>query len=359
MIRLEEVPITVQRRWLAALRETWCQINRTDLQGRLREPLFVLDDAATRLGRYEATTRTLGVSVDHIVAAPIWRDVERTVRHEMAHQVVIELFGATGTAAHGEAFRRACRLLRIDDEGAVGAARTPEELRVLDKIRKLLALAGSPNQHEAEVAMATASRLLLRHNLSLADTTTPHDYAARTLGGPTARVGLDLKLVATILQEHFFVSCIWLASFAPISGKSAKMLEIMGRPHNLELAAYAHDFLLATVDRLWESYRATLPIGRAGQATRNAYRAGVLLGFREHLDGQRTSHREEGLVWVGDPGLGDFFARRYPRTRTLGASTYRPGEAHEHGRADGRKVRIRPGIGGAPATSRGRLLGPG
>jgi hypothetical protein len=40
---------------------------------------------------------------------------------------------------------------------------------VIDKINKLLALANSPNEHEAALAAQKASVLLTQYNLSLAD----------------------------------------------------------------------------------------------------------------------------------------------------------------------------------------------
>ena len=58
----------LQRQWLRALRERWETINRRELNGELKPPLFALDDTTKRLGRWDPTTRTLGVSVDHMIA---------------------------------------------------------------------------------------------------------------------------------------------------------------------------------------------------------------------------------------------------------------------------------------------------
>ncbi len=44
-----------------------------------------------------------------------------------------------------------------------------EKQFMLEKIKKLLALATSPNEHEAALAMEKASELLAKHNLSMAD----------------------------------------------------------------------------------------------------------------------------------------------------------------------------------------------
>ena len=42
------------------------------------------------------------------------------------------------------------------------------EVKVVERIARLLALAESPNRHEAEAAMAAAQRLMLKHNLDAA-----------------------------------------------------------------------------------------------------------------------------------------------------------------------------------------------
>ncbi|MBM4056579.1 MAG: DUF2786 domain-containing protein, partial [Planctomycetes bacterium] len=99
----------------------------------------------------------------------------------MAHQYVEEVLGICDDFPHGEAFNRVCREKGIDP-AATGDIHIWIEKRknrftvssqnhqILDKVHKLLALAQSPNEHEAQTAMAKAHELLLRHNLSLLDT---------------------------------------------------------------------------------------------------------------------------------------------------------------------------------------------
>ena len=45
----------------------------------------------------------------------------------------------------------------------------PKYLKILDKIRKLLALSKSPNENEAAVALAMAQELMLRYNIDNID----------------------------------------------------------------------------------------------------------------------------------------------------------------------------------------------
>jgi hypothetical protein len=271
--------------------------------------------------------------------------------------VVSELFRVHHGAPHGEEFQRACRLLDLDLSPRRVRERPAAEQRVLDKVRKLLNLAESPNPHEAQAAAAAANRLLLRFNLSTGDTREPNAHAFRWIGTPVARVPLEKKLLSGILQDFFFVRCIWVSTREAVSDRPVTVLEVVGRHHNLDIAEYAHDYIEQSLDRLWERYGAELEPEQGRRKARHDYRSGVLIGFREHLQAQQRQERQEsGLVWLGDPQLETLLRRRYPHTGRLSGGSVRLGDAHRAGLSHGRELRIRPGVGGSAATSRGRLL---
>ncbi|MFT7621099.1 MAG: hypothetical protein ACI9WU_000260 [Myxococcota bacterium] len=347
-----QVPLEVQQHWLRCLFSDWKTINLASLTGQLEPPQFTLDDSERRLGRWDPNTRTIGISIHHLLTAP-WLEVELTLRHEMAHQVVHELLGGLGAQPHGPAFVKACRMLGIGSSPRVPDPGTEEGRRVLARVRKLMNLASSDNPHEAQSAMAAANKLLLKHNLDLQDDDAAAAYSWRWLGQPTRRVTLDRKLIASILQSHFFVQPIWVQTRMPDNRPtSGRMLEVLGLRHNLDLAEYAHDYLIRTLDQLWNTRKRTHGGGNAG---RNDFRSGVLMGFQEHLSEQTEVHEEQGLVWLGDPALDDFMSGRYPRTRSMSAGRYRRGDAHAAGKAAGRDLRIRPGVS-TTQTNRGRRL---
>lgn len=352
-----DIPPDIQRRWLEWLRRSFERINREELGGRLSTPTFALDGAQRRLGLWEPRLRAIHVAVDHIAAAPSWLHVEQTLRHEMAHQLVSEVYGVDG-APHGPAFQRACGELGLDSAAAQAAPMTPAQQRILARVKKLLRLGASPNQHEAEAAVAAASRLLLRHNLAPPDDSLPDDYVYQWALPPVGRIVTERKVISGLLQEFFFVRAIWIGTHDPHSGRATNVLELMGRRHNVLLADHAHGFLLTALDRLWERYRRDLAAGERGRAVRNAYRNGVLLGFRETLEAQRRQHREQGLVWVGDGHLERFARGRHPRTRSLARGVVRLGRAHEEGLAAGRALRLHGPVEGSRPRRRGRRLPP-
>ncbi len=345
----------LHRIWLERLRFEWRMVNIDQLDSRLLPPVFSIDVGPTvRLGRWERRTRTLGISEAHIWSNS-WDEVLATLRHEMAHQVAHELLDAQGEEPHGPAFILACQMV-----GANSAATTPahgsrdsEVDRALDKVRKLLALAASPNQHEAEVAMAAANTLLLKYNLALTGGT-GQQYGYRRVGPTQAAVGLDRKLIASILSQFFFVECIWISTFNAKRGRAERQLELNGTPASLDMAAYVHDFLTHAAEGLWQQKSALAAPGY--RQARREFIAGVLMGFSEKLRAERHINAGKGLIWLGDPELKRYHSERHPRTSNMAGSVLRRGSLHEAGRQAGKNLQIHRGIHEQSGAS-GRLLG--
>ncbi len=340
--------------WLDELRGHWHGFNREHLGGRLQPPVLQIDGGDRRLGRWDREARILGIAHHHIWHHA-WEEVLHTLKHEMAHQFADEQLGGD-LQPHGPNFARACRLLGIDAH-ASGTPRAhtgddhPDH-RHLRKIQKLLALATSANRNEAATAMAAANTLLLRYNLERPTTTAADpSYRAVRLGTSAAAVPLDWKLVGAVLAEFFFVECIWLSTYNARRNRHERILEVMGSSANLEMAGYVHDFLHASVGRLWqqEQQRRNLPPSR-----RREYSAGVLLGFRDKLRDERQRNNEAGLVWLGDPDLQRFAQTRHPRARAMAKAGVRRSGAHEAGRAAGQRLTLQRPL--HDHVNRGRAL---
>jgi hypothetical protein len=338
---------------LRALKATWHDLNQSHFKGALAPPALELGDGASRLGAYHPGTRTI-VLARALAVGGAWGTVVEVLKHEMAHQFVAEVLGDPDDGPHGAAFRAVCERAGIDARaaGLPPAGAPPHESgaeRVLGRVAKLLALAASQNRHEAELAMAEAQRLMLKHNI---ESTAPGRYGFRHLGRATGRISEAERILACILSDHFFVEVIWVPVWRAQEGRRGSVLEVCGAPVNLEMAAYVHAFLTATADRLWEAYREARGIGGAERAT---YLAGVMTGFREKLDGERSRQRAAGLVWTGDGDLRRYYRRRHPYIRSLRHSGNRRTEAHAHGRAAGLKVVLSRPVG-AGLSGRTRLL---
>jgi hypothetical protein len=350
--------IELERALVRELGAAYDELNGAHFRSKLRKATIELSDASDRLGQWNPELRTVEISRKLAFEKP-WGVVVEVLKHEMAHQFVHEVLGRTDEPPHGPSFRETCGRLGID-ASAAGMPDAPErpesELRVLERVAKLLALAESPNANEAQAAASAAQRLMLKHNLDTASARASRGYSFRHLGRATGRISEPERLVAAILAEHFFVEAIWVPVYRATEGKRGRVLEVCGTPANLEMASYVHAFLLHAAERLWAEHKRGR--GIRGDRDRRAYLAGVMIGFREKLEAQKRADAKAGLVWVGDAELHQYYRRRHPYVRHTHLEGGGRGEAHAHGREAGRNLVLHRGID-APATPSGKLLPPG
>lgn len=337
---------------LRELLREWATVNANHFRGALKPARLEIVEGDRHLGEWRRAHRVIAFSRAFVEKQP-WGVVVEVLKHEMAHQYAHEVLGAVDETAHGPAFRQVCDRLGID-AAASGLPRAaevdPEQERVLRRVQKLLALAESPNANEAQAAAAAARKLMLRYNVD----TLPSGYAFRHLGEPSGRIQESDRILSSILGDHFFVDVIWVSAFDVYTGRAGRVLEVCGTPPNLEMAAYVHGFLRETAARLWLQHRRLHRI--AGDRDRQRFVAGVYRGFEEKLrDGARES-REEGLVWVGDPGLDRYLSVRHPRVRTVRYGGKPKTEAWEHGREAGRGIVLHRPVAAGPSTGPPKLL---
>src|SRR5262249_14106955 len=162
-----------------------------------------------------------------------------------AHQYVSEVLGEHEETAHGPRFRVVCERLGIDGAASglpKAGADDATTRKVADRIARLLALAESPNVHEAEAAMLAAQRLVLKHNIELRDARAAQGYVWKHLGKPTGRTTEAERVLSLLIGKHFFVEAIWIPIYRPHEGKRGSILEICGTTDNVEIAEYVHGY---------------------------------------------------------------------------------------------------------------------
>jgi hypothetical protein len=348
-----ELSAVLEAALVRELRRLYEQLNERRFRDKLTPPVIVLGDTARRLGQWTRATRTLELSRSMVLTKP-WLEVTSVLEHEMAHQFVDEILQVRDESAHGPTFARVCAERGIDARAAGVPVESTAEVevdRALDKIRKLLALAGSDNQNEAEIAMRRAHELMLRYNIEAAHA--EQRYEVRHIGTPSLRANPVEADIVGLLSEFFFVEVIRIAIYLPREGKHAHVYEVMGTRANVEMAVHVFQFLMATADRLWRENRTDARV-KSGR-DRFAYQSGVIRGFREKLLDERTELKGTGLVWVGDGALHDFYRARYPRIRTVKRSV-RLSRAHAAGREAGRNVVLHKPVTETTSNGKPRLL---
>ena len=339
----------LERAALRQVRHCYTEYNHSLFKGCLRPPTLHWLDAEGQLGRYSPQHRELGLSRS-LLTEHGWGVLVEVLKHEMAHQYVSEVLGQAAEAPHGALFRQVCRERGIDANptGLPDHASAGDQARVLERVAKLLALAESPNAHEAQAAMSAAQRLMLKYNIDAALRPQQASYRFRHLGQPSGRVAESQRILSTILSEHFFVEAIWVPVYRALEQKRGSVLEICGTESNLELAEYVHTFLNRTAEQLWREHKRHNDIRR--DANRRAFVTGVMMGFLKKLGEERSKNQKAGLVWQGDAELAGYFRRRHPHIRWTSRGGRHDRDSYHAGREAGGKIVLRRGISEGPST---------
>ncbi|MEY2742525.1 MAG: hypothetical protein RIS21_893 [Planctomycetota bacterium] len=344
---------TWERATLLALKAEWVAINHTLFEGALRSPMIDWSDGMTLLGAWITGQRRLTLSRTFVASSP-WGRVVEVLKHETAHQYVDEALHIVDESAHGATFRRVCEERGIDARaaGMPEVAVDDESASVRRRIEKLLALAGSPNPHEAAAAASMARKLRLKHRLDVG-TSDSADYGWKQLGPVLGRVTEVDRWLAHILEAHAFVEVVFVTSYDTARSERGRILEVCGTAADLEFAEWMYVFLRRTAERLADDH-----VRRQGGGKRAAFMAGVLSGVHETLgrSAAESAAGDAALVWRGDPALHAYFRKRHPRLRTTRGRVRRGRADHHAGQAEGRRVVVHRPISGRGGF--GGLLGP-
>jgi hypothetical protein len=354
-----EVEASLRTSWNRKLYRWWAQYNDDYLHGALNQPLIELDDGIERLGQWDSQRRRISISASHIERDP-WSLVLDTLRHEMAHQYVSEVLDSGGSeSAHGASFRETCGLLRcsprarstVTEGDKAGESRDD---RIHRRLRKILSLAASANEHEAQVAVNKAQRIMLEYNIDIVEFDREREFGNRALGPIKGRHAAWELWLAMVLNGFFFVEVLWGWSYDALKDREGTTLIVYGTETNLDMAEYVYDYVSALLDRLWQGYKKEA--GLESNRERMRYYAGVIQGFYSKLeeDRQRAS-AETALVWKGDSRLGQYYSYLNPNVVTRRSGGVSASAAYVDGLSDGRLVNIHKPVSSTSAGFGGYL----
>jgi hypothetical protein len=341
--------ITDQERqsWaLHMLQQEWANINRNTFGRCLKPAVLNLHTGESKLGYWDRRHGTISLLSSLVMEQP-WLKVVAVLKHEMLHQFIDEQMELGDTPPHGKLFQTLSKQFNIEEYEEVGLApkgegSTEEQQRslILDKVQKLLSLAQSQEIHEAEAAMGRANALMLKWNLDQRDLDQKRQHAVRHLGRP-GKVYLHLKMLACLLRDYFFVDVIWVQSLDPQRCRQGRVLEVIGRPENVDLAEYVYHFILNVGEQHWKNHRRNTGVG-----SRMNYLYGLICGFYDKCRLEREqSEQDRALIWSGEAWLDEVMRRRHPRVRSMSKSTARLDQgSYDAGRKQGQSLILRKGV---------------
>lgn len=328
------------RGWTFRLQLSYNEIIKDHGLG-LKEAVIRLDKLGKdKLGQWDKQLRLITLDFDSLEKYS-WQDIMMILKHEIAHQFVDEARQGGDGKAHGKAFAEACTLLNIPS-GATVSLTPLEEHPVSRKIEKLMALASSCNQHEAEAALGKAQELSFKYNVEKIKIES-NDYSFRPLGPWRKKISSFDKYLVHILEEYYFVKALTCWRRRENDPGQYKQFEIYGTLENLETAGYVYDFLSRETEYLWKQYRRKH--GSSVGRMRNSFINGLYHGFSQKLKDERGElNKKYEIVRLDDPQLQQFFQNCNPRIKKSSYSYRTNAKVYGDGVKTGEQMRLRPGI---------------
>lgn len=361
----------IQHMWLRQLQlefEEVCRYYGVDLQ----VPVFEITNSNTEFGAWCETTGTLRLS-RLLIENYSWSVTLQVLKHEMAHQLCCSLQGRG--KPHDENFQRACEKLGVLPEyrragscpvelveGAVaGSTATENGRRCIARVKKLLALAESSNEHEAALAMQKANELIEKNHLQSLGADKGQSFGYAIIDRKRKRIERYQRQICTILRDFFWVRVVLSNLYDPLRDDVYRTIELLGSRENVAIGEYCYHFLENQLALLWSRNR-----GRFNGSTRiekNSYYLGVLQGVYQKLELQKRGRQQAGtgsqldaLVVTEEQRLDDYVAIRFPRLRKVasrGAKLYR--NTYSEGVKAGKRISLAEGLASKGEIS-GKLL---
>jgi hypothetical protein len=353
-----------ERAWISELHrahESICWQYGVDLD----RPMIEISQARREWGAWDADSRTLRISA-RLIQTHSWDITLNVFKHEMAHQMVTDIFGKPD--AHGPVFKKACQMIGVPHEfrGAGGdlprrivdfreQAEASEDMRMLEKVRKLLSLARSKNENESFLAMNKANALIEKYNIKRLEQDQDARFVYAIINHRKKRVENYQRMICLILQDHFFVDVVYAHLFDATDCQTYRTIELLGTLENVRIAEYVYHFLMNQMEALWKRHQQTMDSSVRGN--KRSYRLGVLKGFRDRLEREAKDRRQHyatqvkgseslsALICAKDAELRAFRHMRFPRLTHFKSKDARihPG-TFQAGVTDGERIRIHKGI---------------
>lgn len=223
---------------------------------------------------------------------------------------------------------------------------------VIEKIRKLLALANSSNEHEAALAAAHAQRLLAEHNLAIADIET--EQKSQAAEKVEATVAKTLPKWVRHLSAGVSAAFDCQAIHHPALGR----MTFIGVGADVQVAVYTFTYLDRTVRKLCSNYIKLHVDDTVPKRHRELMRQSYYLGAVSTITGKLREQKiktpvtpgvlvpvKEGLI---KKTMADMGIIRTVRSR----KSYVNAHAYTKGQQDGSMVGVNKAVSAGDTASR-------
>lgn len=326
----------------------------------LKKPLIILNNLNSSWGTWDPIVKTIALS-HNLIREYSWDVVLCVLKHEIAHQIVSDLFSLNDN--HGHFFQKACELINVPKEYRNASLKIDTKLSqwrnnisydddssISRKLEKLLSLAQSANENEALLAMKKVQELYEKYNINRIHSGIEPEFFSLIINFKKKNVPSTYIHIASLIQSHYFVNVVFSELYDPLCDESYKTIEILGTRHNIIMAEYIFYFLKERMESIWSSYQNDKKISNKYKLS---FQKGLLVGFRKKLDlikkekiqkesvakfvdNQLINHQ---LIKIEDLKLNEFTKKMFPNISKINSSSQQVySEHYNQGQNEGKKI---------------------
>ncbi len=326
---------------------------------KLKRPAIQIATSTSYWGQWDPLLRLIRINEGLMISHP-WDVVVEVLKHEVAHQIVNELYGIH-SHTHDSHFQKACDRIAVAPwarraTGDINASLSTnpdsilskQELKLLRKFEKLIALSNSENQNEATIAKQAATLLKNKYDLNFALSLKASNHCYITVCHKKKVIPYFQTRLTALLVEYFDVEVVFTTLYNPSKNEHWKAFEILGMTKNVRLAEYFYHYIWRQLPILWMQYKTHGGQGR----NKRSYYMGVISGLGEKLAREHSAHiqslsqnallemKEQELI-----SLQNYLHSRHPRIhRRSSKGRLADEKGFQEGKKRGSLLDFRPGL---------------
>lgn len=169
---------------------------------------------------------------------------------------------------------------------------------VADKVKKLLALADSPNENEAQTAMLKAQELMVKHKLTMRDVeeVVEKQVVTMTTTHQKFRNTKWKAILGKVISDNFLCE-----SLSQVNQNHSARVCFVGLEEDVDICVAVFNYAVKYVDKnVARLRRKYYDAGQSAKGVEEAYAIGFCHGLRENYMAQIKNNTEFGLVLVKD-----------------------------------------------------------
>ena len=221
---------------------------------------------------------------------------------------------------------------------------------VAKKVKKLLSLGESNNEHEASLAMLKAQELLDKYNMSLSDVEIQlEEYIFEKVEFEHKKAPKWIHRLSSIIAQNSYCKLL--------IGSGSNYIKFFGARPDTEVANYMVNYLHRTINELSRKYAGT-HYGRVSLGQLNSIKNQYIDGVLQTIGRRLHEMREQNKATVKTASGTDLFAIKgsevnnrfndiYKTNKTIGIgsnySSYDMG-AYSRGKRDGNNIPLHAGV---------------